>query len=190
MSMKNRAVFLDRDGTINVDKGFAYKMEDFEFIDGAIEAIRLLNESNFRVLVVSNQSGIGRGYFTEEDLQRLHRFISEELVKHGAWIDKFYYCPHHPEATIERYRAKCECRKPRSGLLEQAIEDFDIDVYQSFLVGDSLRDIEAGRAVGYKTILVGTTAKHFEWTEVDSKTTPTWLVNDLRAAVDQVLVSV
>jgi len=151
--MKNKAVFLDRDGTINVDKGFVYRVEDFEFIDGVTEAIRALNKNNFKVIVVTNQSGIGRGYYNEEDLHNLHYFINKELSKYDAWIDKFYYCPHHPKAKIEKYRIDCKCRKPNTGLLQQAIKDFDIDARQSFLIGNSLRDINRESANAGETII-------------------------------------
>ena len=183
--MKDKAVFLDRDGTINVDRGFVYRIEDFEFMDGAIEAIHLLNRNSFKVIVASNQSGIARGYYTEEDLKRLHRFINGELAKYGGWIDRFYYCPHHPQAKIEKYRANCRCRKPKAGLLERAIEDFDVNITQSYLVGDSLRDIEAGKAVGCRTILI---APELGAKKVDfSKEVANWVMPSLSSAVEHIL---
>lgn len=182
---KNRAVFLDRDGIINVDKGFVYKIEDFEFIDGVREAIRLLNKNHLVVIVVTNQSGVGRRYYTEEDVQKLHHSINRKLGKHNAWIDKFYYCPHHPEAKIEKYRANCECRKPNYGLLRQAINDFDIDPSQSFLIGDNLRDIEAGNAVGCATILIG--ARPDTEGVKASTQKPNWKKSNLASAVEHIL---
>ena len=182
---KNKAVFLDRDGTINVDKGFVYRIEDFEFIDGVPEAIRLLNKSNFKVIVITNQSGIGRGYYTEEDVQKLRHFINKELGKYDACVDKFYYCPHHAEAEIEKYRTNCECRKPNSGLLRQAINDFNIDPSESFLIGDTLRDIEPGNAVGCSTILIGACpdTKGVK----SSKQKQNWKKSNLRSAVEYIL---
>ena len=185
MPMKNKAVFLDRDGTINVDKGFVYRIEDFEFMSGAIEAIRLLNENNFKVVVVSNQSGIARGYYTEEDLQRLHRFINEELAKYGAQIDRFYYCPHHPEAKIERYRLDCDCRKPKPGLLKRAIEDLSIDINRSYLIGDSQSDIEAGKAIGCRTILI-VREQGVEGAK-PRKQEANWVRSSLKSAVEHIL---
>lgn len=183
--MKNKAVFLDRDGTINVDKGFVNRIEDFEFMDGAIEAIQLLNRNDFKVIVVSNQSGIARGYYTEKDLWRLQRFINEELGKHGAQIDAFYYCPHHPQAKVNKYRADCGCRKPKAGLLERAIEDLDVNASRSYLIGDSLKDIEAATAVGCRTILI-TADPGFTSVKV-GKTKANWLSTSLKSAVEHIL---
>ncbi len=153
-SIKNKAVFLDRDGTINIDKGYVYRREDFEFINGAIEAIRKLNGSGFKVIVVTNQSGIGRGYYTEADVEKLHQYINSELSKNKAHIDAFYYCPHHPTEALGRYRIECRCRKPGTYLYERAIADFNIDAKKSFVVGNREVDIEAGRRIGSKTILL------------------------------------
>lgn len=186
---KNKVVFLDREGTINVDKDFVYKIEDFELIDRATEAIRLLNKSNFKVIVVTNQSGIGRGYYTEEDVQKLHHFMNKELGKYNAWIDKFYYCFHHPEAEIEKYRTNCECKKPNAGLLRQAINDFNIDPSQSFLIGDSLRDIEAGNTVGCGTILIPSKRKGMGKVRNDDLEKPNWVETDLESAVNRILSS-
>lgn len=152
--MKNKAVFLDRDGTINIDKEYVHRIEDFEFIDGAIEGIRMLNENDFKVIVISNQSGIGRGYYTEKDVELLHNFINLELAKHNAHINAFYYCAHHPTEAIGKFRIKCNCRKPETGLFKKAIVDFNIDIKKSFLVGDKSIDIEAGNRIGLITILL------------------------------------
>jgi len=131
---KQKAVILDRDGTINVDKGYVYRKKDFEFIDGTIQAIRKLNSKGYKVLVITNQSGIARGFFREEDVTKLHRYINEELQKEGAHIDKFYVCPHHPNDL-------CFCRKPKLLLFLQAISDFDIDKKELSIIGDKESDI-------------------------------------------------
>lgn len=150
-----RAVFLDRDGTINVEKDYLYKAEEFEFIGGAPEAIRLLNEAGWFVAVVSNQSGVARGYYTEEDVEILHRHIAAELLKSGARVDAWYYCPHHPQGRGS-YSLPCRCRKPLPGMLIEAAKRHHIELSSSVMIGDKLADMEAGSAAGCRTILVRT----------------------------------
>jgi D-glycero-D-manno-heptose 1,7-bisphosphate phosphatase len=150
-----RAVFIDRDGTINVEKDYLYRAEEFEFIPGAPKAIRLLNEAGFLVVVVSNQSGVARGYYTEEDVHLLHRHVATQLDQAGSRIDAWFYCPHHPSGRGS-YALPCRCRKPQPGMLLDAASRFDIDLEASIMIGDKLVDIEAGRAAGCKSILVRT----------------------------------
>ncbi len=150
----HRAVFLDRDGTINVEKEYLYKVEDFEFIPGAPEAIKSLKDAGFLVIVVSNQSGIGRGYFDEQAVEVLHRHIQEELSGHGTSIDAFYFCPHHPEKGGGDYKIVCDCRKGGPGMLLQAADEYNIDLGNSYMVGDKLADIEAGQRAGCTPVLV------------------------------------
>lgn len=145
----NKAVFFDRDGTINVDINYLYKIEDFKFIDGLPEFIKKFNDLDYKVIVVTNQAGIARGYYTENDMHKLHEYINEELGRIGAHIDAFYFCPHHPEFTGD-----CNCRKPKAGMIEQAIKDFDIDVTQSVLFGDKSWDVEAGEKCGIKSFII------------------------------------
>lgn len=149
--MARPAVFLDRDGTLNVDKGYVYRIEDWEWIPGAIDAIASLNKAGFLVIIITNQAGIARGYYDEKDMHELHTRVNERLKEHGATIDGFYYCPHHPEFGEVR---ECDCRKPMPGMIDQARKDFDIDLARSWLVGDKAGDIQAGLAAGVKTILV------------------------------------
>ncbi len=149
-----KAIFLDRDGTIIVDKGFVHKKEDLELLPGAVEAIKLAREAGFMVVVVTNQSGVARGYFTEEEVKNFNAHLNRVLGQRGARIDAFYYCPHHPEAPIPTYRKACLCRKPQPGLILQAARELDIDLSQSWTIGDSPRDVEAGRRAGCKTILL------------------------------------
>lgn len=150
------AVFLDRDGTINVEKNYVHRFEDFEFIEGSIEAIRMLRDSGFKVVVVTNQSGIGRGYYTSNDVQLLHDRIQRELRKEGTMIDAFFFCPHHPDAPIAEYRLDCECRKPKPGMVFQAEKKLDLDLKRSYIVGDSAADMEMGKQTGLYSILVRT----------------------------------
>jgi D-glycero-D-manno-heptose 1,7-bisphosphate phosphatase len=156
LTPRNRAVFLDRDGTVNLEKEYLHRTEEFEFIPGAPEAIRLLKDAGFLVIVVTNQSGIGRGYYDEADVHRLHRFMDEELKRHGAAVDAYYLCPHHPLHGIGEYRRECGCRKPLPGMLLEAADDFSIDLAASFIIGDKMADIEAGRAAGCRPLLVAT----------------------------------
>jgi len=154
-----RAIFLDRDGTIIADKGFVHKKEDVELLPKAAEAIKLANEHNFLVIVVTNQSGVARGYFKEDDVKQLHEYLNQILQTKGARIDAFYYCPHHPDASVKTYKKACFCRKPEPGLLLKAADDFGINLSESYMIGDSQRDIEAGKKAGCKTILLKTEAK-------------------------------
>jgi D-glycero-D-manno-heptose 1,7-bisphosphate phosphatase len=151
---KNKAVFLDRDGTVNVEKGYICKPEDFVLIDGAASAIAKMKRLGFKVLVVTNQSGIGRGYYGEDDLSALHIYMNELLAMEEASVDAVYYCPHHPEAVLPEYRLDCDCRKPKTGLFRKAIADFDIDPTSSWAVGDSPRDLAPARELGMRTALV------------------------------------
>ena len=150
----NKAIFLDRDGTINVEKNYLYKKEDFEFIDGMPELIKMFNDKGFLVIIITNQAGIARGYYTEEDMHALHKYIDELLLVYGAHIDAYYFCPHHPINGVGDYKIHCNCRKPNTGMLEKAISDFEIDVKTSFLVGDQPWDIEAGEKMGIKSFYV------------------------------------
>ncbi|MEZ0324683.1 MAG: D-glycero-alpha-D-manno-heptose-1,7-bisphosphate 7-phosphatase [Fimbriimonas sp.] len=144
--MSRKAAFFDRDGVLNVDHGYVFKPEQWEWQEGAKEAIRWCNENRYLVVVITNQSGIGRGYYTEKDLEKLHGFIQEDLKNAGARIDAIYHCPHLPEDN-------CSCRKPLPGMILQAIRDLDLDPARSFLIGDNPTDIEAAQAAGIKGVL-------------------------------------
>ncbi len=147
------AVFFDRDGVLNVDNGYNFRKEDFVWVVGAREAIKLLNDLDYYVFVITNQSGVARGYYTEDDVIKLHDWMNEELKKSGATIDGFYYCPHLPEAAVEKYRICCQCRKPAPGMIMQAMNDWPVDKGKSFLIGDSVRDVEAAEKAGIEGYL-------------------------------------
>lgn len=147
------AVFFDRDGTLNVDKDYLYRIEDFEWLEDAPEAIRWANRQGLLVIVVTNQSGVARGYFTEEDVRRLHEWMNEELARFGAHIDAFYYCPHLPDGSVSAYAKECDCRKPKPGLIERACDDFHIDKEASLMIGDKPRDIECAEKAGVRGAL-------------------------------------
>jgi D-glycero-D-manno-heptose 1,7-bisphosphate phosphatase len=148
-----RAVFLDRDGTLNVETGYVHRAEEWEWVPGAIEALRLLNAAGYLAIVVTNQAGIARGLYAEADVAALHAHVAADAQKHGARIDAFYHCPHHPQFGAVR---ECGCRKPAPGLLLRAQRDFAIDLARSFMIGDKPGDIAAGRAAGVTPLLVET----------------------------------
>lgn len=151
--MSKAAVFLDRDGTLNVEKHYLYRYEDWKWIPGAIDAIKTLNAAGLLVLVISNQAGVARGFYSESDIKLLHAKVDEDLFQCGARIDAYYYCPHHPEFGDQRV---CSCRKPAPGLLFQAQKDWGIDLSRSVLVGDKADDVKAGEAAGVRSVLVST----------------------------------
>ena len=138
-----KALFLDRDGVINIEKDYLYKKEDFQFIDGIIELCKYYTTKDYLIYIVTNQSGIARGYYTESDFFDLTRWMCNEFKSQGIEISKVYHCPHHPSITGE-----CSCRKPYPGMLFEAQNDFDIDLKKSIIIGDKERDIEAGLNAG------------------------------------------
>lgn len=150
-----KCIFLDRDGNINVEKDYLHKAEDFEFESGAAQAIKTFNDLGYIVIVVTNQSGVARGYYGEDDVIELHKHIDNELTKIGAKVDAYYYCPHHPRVS-GKYGIICECRKPGLGMFLNAQEDFDIDFSNSIVVGDKISDIESAVRLGMKPVLVKT----------------------------------
>lgn len=152
----NKAVFLDRDGTINVEKNYLYRIEDFEFLPRSIEALKLLQNSGFKLIIITNQSGIARGYYSEADFLKLNGWMIAELAMHDVLIDKVYYCPHLPDAKDKEYRQDCECRKPRLGMFNQAIRDFNLDITQCFAIGDKLRDCSICDSTDCRGFLIGT----------------------------------
>ncbi len=139
----NKALFLDRDGVINVEKDYLYKIEDFEFIDGIFDLCKYYEKLGFIIVVVTNQSGIARGFYTEDDFEILTSWMIDEFLKKDVVISKVYHCPHHTKISGE-----CSCRKPNPGMLLQASKDLDINLSESIIVGDKERDIEAGIAAG------------------------------------------
>lgn len=155
----NKAVFLDRDGTINIEKHYLYKIEDFEFIPGVIEGLKLLQTTGFLLVVITNQSGIGRGYYQEEDFLKLNTWMKDELEQKGITISNVYYCPHLADAPIEKYRKVCYCRKPELGLYKQAIKELNIDVSKSYVIGDKIRDCSICNSSDCKGFLIANNEK-------------------------------
>ncbi len=145
---KNKAVFFDRDGTLNVDIAYLHRPEDFIWIEGAKEAIKYVNDQGYLAILVTNQSGVARGYYPEADIKAVYDWMNKELAKIGAHLDALFYCPHHPQGKIPAYTKKCNCRKPDTGMVDEACERFHIDRSKSYLVGDSERDMECARKAG------------------------------------------
>jgi len=144
------AVFFDRDGTININYGYVYKDENLKFVDGIPEIIKMYNDVNVPVIVVTNQAGIAKGYFTEEDMHKFHAYLNKELKRlFGAYIDAFYFCPHHPD-----YTGECNCRKPNSGMFLTAQKDFNIDFNNAIMYGDKCTDKIAAANVGINQFIL------------------------------------
>ncbi|NPA03418.1 MAG: D-glycero-beta-D-manno-heptose 1,7-bisphosphate 7-phosphatase [Epsilonproteobacteria bacterium] len=148
-----KAIFLDRDGVINVDYGYVHTKEKFKFIDGVFEALKELQEMGYLLIVITNQSGIGRGYYSLEQFLKLNRFMVEEFGKKGIKITDTFFCPHHPNQG-------CECRKPKPKMVLDAIKKYKIDPFNSWIIGDKVSDIEAGKAAGVRGILIGKEVKN------------------------------
>lgn len=151
----NKCVFIDRDGTIAKDVPYCSRPDQFELLPGAGEGIKRLNNAGFKVILITNQSGIGRGYFSEKMLGQIHEKMKADLAEYGAHLDGIYYCPHHPDDD-------CDCRKPKPTLIIRAAKEHDIDLRQSYIIGDSVIDIEAGKAIGCTTILLVNKGKSIE----------------------------
>ena len=158
----NKAIFLDRDGTINVERHYLYKIENFEFLPGTVEGMKMLQDAGYLLIIITNQSGIGRGYYTEKDFNVLNDWMCEALKDKDVEINAVYYCPHHPNAKIEKYRMNCNCRKPKGGLFEKAIADYNIDAQKSWAIGDRYRDVIAALDLGCKGILIGSSENDCE----------------------------
>lgn len=154
-----RAVFLDRDGVLNSDNGYVSKVDDFEFIDGVIDACKAIKEKGYLLVVITNQSGIARGYFSEEQFHTLTEWMDWSLADRGVDLDGIYYCPHHADKGIGEFKIECDCRKPKPGMLLSAIEELNIDITNSLLVGDKVSDLQAGLAAGIKTNYLVRTGK-------------------------------
>jgi D-glycero-D-manno-heptose 1,7-bisphosphate phosphatase len=189
MTTKQPAVFLDRDGTINEQMGYINHISRFVLLPGVGRAIRKLNEHNIPVVVVTNQSGLARGYFPALLLDEVHEKMEQQLADGGAHIDGLYICPHHPEAKEKKYRKACNCRKPKIGLLEQAAADLNLDLTRSFMVGDRWSDLKCGVAAGSTSILVltGYGRGDQQYIGPQQEIQPAKVAINLNAAVDWIL---
>lgn len=186
----DRVVFLDRDGTINEEVEYLHRPQDLRLLPGAAEAIGRLRKNGLSIVVVTNQAGVARGYYEEEDVIRLHRYLNERLKEQGTLIDHFFYCPHHPEHGIGKYLTDCQCRKPKTGLFAMAEAFYQVDKAHSYMVGDKLLDVEAGRRYGVRPVLVGTGyGKELasDMTEEEKKRSFEHYAPDLLAAADWII---
>jgi D-glycero-D-manno-heptose 1,7-bisphosphate phosphatase len=179
-SRLRRAVFLDRDGTINVEKEYLHLVADFEFIPGVPQALKKLQDAGFLLVVVTNQSGVARGYYSLEDVDNLHRHMCAELRRYAVALDGIYVCPHHPTEGLPPYNTECDCRKGRPGMLLQAAHDLGICLENSYMIGDKVSDSDAGIAAGCISYMVET-GHHLD--AVDSVE----IVADLAVAADKIL---
>jgi D,D-heptose 1,7-bisphosphate phosphatase len=184
MIKKHTAVFLDRDGTINEEVGYLSRLEQLKLYPFTFEAIRIINENGMKAVVVTNQSGVARGYFSEDFVRTVHLRINEMLQAKGAFIDRFYYCPHHPAEGNEPYLRSCNCRKPEPGMLIRASEELDVDLSRSYMVGDMAKDMELAKRVGARGILVRT---GYGKGVISSDIKPVYVAKDVLDAVNWIM---
>lgn len=164
--MRNKAVFMDKDGTLIVDVPFNVNPDLIRLQDHAIEGLKRMKQLGYELILISNQSGVARGYFEESALRQVEQKIRELLAEHDITLDAFYYCPHHPQGSVERYAIDCPSRKPQPGMILKAAQDREIDLAKSWMIGDILHDIEAGNRAGCRTILI------------DNGNETEWMMND------------
>lgn len=185
--IKKPAVFLDRDGTLIEEIGYICNPDDIKLIEGTAEAVKKINDNGYLAIVVTNQSGVARGYFDEECVHRLNNALAKLLKEQNAYFDGVYYCAHHPKGTVKKYSIECNCRKPKPGLINQALKDFEeIDISKSYVIGDKLIDVELAHNSGCKGILVKT-GYGADMSKDSSKTTPDFIANNVNDAVEWIL---
>jgi D-glycero-D-manno-heptose 1,7-bisphosphate phosphatase len=180
----NKAVFLDKDGTLVKNVPYNIDEQKIVLLPRVGEGLELLSSLGYKLIIISNQSGIARGYFEEEALQKVYQKLQELIAPYGVSFDGFYYCPHHPESTIAQYKKKCLCRKPLPGLFYQASKRYFIDLSKSFVIGDILDDCEAGRRVGCQTILIDN-GNETEW-QLEIERTPHNIASNFLEAAEMI----
>jgi len=180
-----KAVFVDRDGTLNVEKGYVYKVEDFEPIPGSMEALKALTQHGIKIYIITNQAGIAKGYYTEEDFHTLTDFMTDQFHKKGIKLEKILYCPHHPEGIVPEYSIQCTCRKPGIGLVDGILKQEGFQPSEIALIGDKNSDIELGHTLDIRTYLVltGYGAEH------QTNTRATYIKKNFYEAVEHLLGS-
>lgn len=187
--MSKIAVFIDRDGTMSEEVGYVNHISRFKLLENTAAAVKLLNEAGVLAIVATNQAGVARGYFEEPMINKVHEKLKNELAKSGASVDAIYYCPHHPSAGKPPYRAECNCRKPKPGMILKAKDDFDIDLSRSYMVGDKISDVEFGLKLGLKSVMVmtGYGIGEYEHQRQDWKVAPDFIADDLLEAVKWII---
>ena len=189
--MTSPAVFLDRDGVLIHDVNLLTDVNQVKFYEGAMEAIKRLKASGFTLVVITNQPVVARGLITEKDVETIHAYIAQRLDSENASVDGFYFCPHHPRATLPQYRMDCDCRKPRPGMLVRASQELDLALRQSYMVGDRITDVIAGEMAGCHTILVRTGMDKAPLSEspdrVNNSGTPEYTCDTISAAANFIL---
>lgn len=185
----NRAVYLDRDGTINEDVGYISDPDSFKLIPGAVAAMNRLRAAGFCLPLITNQAGVGKGLMTEEQLEHVLDAFQDLLRVEGTYVDGIYYCPHHPTEGIGAYKTECECRKPGTGMLTEAMRDHDIDLSRSYMIGDRWSDAEAGLRAGCRVVLLrtGHGLQEIATLTQERRSRVDYIADDLSAAVDWVL---
>lgn len=184
MSSKRKAAFIDRDGVINEERHYVHRIEDFALLPGVIEGLAQLRDAGYRLIVITNQAGIARGYYDQAAMDRLHDHLRELLATHGITLDAIYFCPHHPQGSVAALAIDCGCRKPAPGMLMQAARDLDLDLSASVLIGDKLSDILAGRNAGVSRTAI---VKSGHAIDTDSQAQADFVAVDMLAAVRQLL---
>ncbi len=181
----NKIIFLDRDGTINIEKGYITKVHQLKLYDHAIRAIQLLREMGYRIVIVTNQAGVAKGLLTEDTLGQINKTLLRMLDSGNTSVDKLYYCPHHIEATIPEYKKDCNCRKPKTGMIERAQKELGIDPAGAYMIGDKASDIELAKNFGGKGILVLTGFGKEELKKIEDKALqPVYVATDILDAVE------
>ena len=171
--MRKKAIFLDRDGTICEDSGYISSPDDVKLLPGAVDGLKMLMQADYLLIIVTNQSGIARGYFTEKELKAVNQRVTDILDKGGIKIDKIYYCPHHPDEN-------CRCRKPEPGMVLRAVTEFGLELKKCYIIGDSSRDIECGRRLGIRSVLISDKRE-------DDQSNPDYIAGDLKEAAEWIL---
>lgn len=185
--MAERAVFLDRDGVITIDRGYTHRVEDFAFVPGSAQALASLQQAGWRLVVVTNQSGIARGLYSSDDYERFTAHLRGRLQAEGVQLDAVLHCPHLPDATVAAYRLRCDCRKPAPGMLLRAARELSLDLAASVMVGDRLSDVQAGRAAGVGRCLLVRSGEPLNGNEVQLADA---VFDDLAACVKSLVSSI
>lgn len=188
--MAKKAAFIDRDGTINIDAGYINHPDRFIIYPFALQAMKMLANNGYDIVIITNQAGLSNGYFTEETMDKIHQKLFKACQHAGIEISGLYYCPHSPSAKVEKYKADCDCRKPKPGLLFRAAKELGIDLKESFMIGDKYSDIMAGKNAGCKTILVKTGYGEGELAQNREKwkEAPDFIAEDLLCAARRILL--